>query len=306
MGKKKTHEQFIKEMKEKHPNIEVLSIYENYRSMIKYRCLIDGHEDERRQDGLLKYGCHICSGYTRTHEQFMKEFYEKNPNANNIEILGKFEGTKKPILCKCLIDGHEWIPTPGTLLRGQGCPQCAIRNSKGENNPNYNPNKTDEEREKERKYLLYNKWVCEVLKRDNYTCQCCGQYGGKLNAHHKDGHDWCIEKRTDVTNGVTLCEECHRKFHKVYGKGNNTEQQFEDFLNKHMYEEVTTKVICITTNKIFNTMKDAMEFYGIKTNHISSCCKGDRKSCGKLEDGTKLQWKYLDDYLKDNNNRDVV
>ena len=28
----------------------------------------------------------------KTHEEFLKEFYEKNPNANNIEILEKLFG----------------------------------------------------------------------------------------------------------------------------------------------------------------------------------------------------------------------
>lgn len=39
-------------------------------------------------------------GKRKTHEQFIKEFNKKNSNANNIEILGKYQGSKKTILCK--------------------------------------------------------------------------------------------------------------------------------------------------------------------------------------------------------------
>ena len=65
----------------------------------------------------------------KTHEQFMKEFYEKNPNAKNIEILEKYTARSKKILCECKIDGHKWSPVAKTLLGSKnmkpcGCPKC--------------------------------------------------------------------------------------------------------------------------------------------------------------------------------------
>ena len=69
-------------------------------------------------------------GRKKTHEEFMKEFYEKNPNAKNIEILGKYEGRKVKILCMCKIDNYKWHTTPNGLLgskniKPNGCPKCA-------------------------------------------------------------------------------------------------------------------------------------------------------------------------------------
>lgn len=58
------------------------------------------------------------------------------------------------------------------------------------------------------------------------------------------------------------------------------------------------KVICLTTNKVFNTIKEGAEFYNCNRKNIPSCCKGKVKSCGKLKDGTKLEWLYYDEYLK--------
>ena len=60
------------------------------------------------------------------------------------------------------------------------------------------------------------------------------------------------------------------------------------------------KVICITTGKIFDYIREGAKFYGIKDiGGITSCCKGRQKSCGKLKDGTPLVWMYYTDYIKE-------
>ena len=60
-----------------------------------------------------------------THEEFMEKFYEKNENAENIEILGEYVNNKTKIKCKCKIDGYEWEVKPNDLLNGISCPKCA-------------------------------------------------------------------------------------------------------------------------------------------------------------------------------------
>lgn len=100
---------------------------------------------------------------------------------------------------------------------------------RGENNPNWNPDKTREQRQKDRKILENTKWIRSVFERGNYTCKCCGKRGGDIVAHHLDGYNWCIEKRFDVDNGVVLCDKCHKLFHRKYGYGNNTKEQFNIF-----------------------------------------------------------------------------
>lgn len=96
----------------------------------------------------------------------------------------------------------------------------------GKSNPNYNDNLTEEERQKERD----KEWVKNIYEREDYTCEKCGQRGGKLNAHHKNGHSWCKTQRSDIDNGACLCESCHKKFHKKYGYKYNTEEQYIAFL----------------------------------------------------------------------------
>ena len=43
------------------------------------------------------------------------------------------------------------------------------------------------------------------------------------------------------------------------------------------------KVICITTHKIFNCIKDATEEYKLDRHYITRCCTGKQKTAGKLE-----------------------
>ena len=101
----------------------------------------------------------------------------------------------------------------------------------GKDNPNYKIDKTEEERNYGRLLEGYGLWRDSVYKRDNYICKCCGyDKGGNLNAHHLDGYSWCKEKRTDIDNGVTLCDKCHKEFHSIYGYFNNTKEQFIDFM----------------------------------------------------------------------------
>lgn len=109
-------------------------------------------------------------------------------------------------------------------------------NIKGKDNPNYNPNITDEEREKGRNIEGYTEWIKAVYEKDNYTCQCCGDNkGGNLNAHHLNGYNWDKGHRTDVDNGICLCKKCHDELHKIYGYGYNTIAQFKEFLfNKYI------------------------------------------------------------------------
>ena len=76
-----------------------------------------------------------------------------------------------------------------------------------------------------RDLLEYRQWRSDVFTRDDFTCQECGQKGGKLEAHHikefiKIINEYKIKSRKEaidcaelwnINNGITLCQKCHDK-----------------------------------------------------------------------------------------------
>lgn len=64
----------------------------------------------------------------------------------------------------------------------------------------------------ERNMPEYIAWRKAVYERDNYTCQECGAKGN-INAHHIQHWQSYPELRFVVSNGVTLCGQCHRGKH---------------------------------------------------------------------------------------------
>lgn len=113
----------------KHANdIELLDDYINRRTKMRCKCKVCGHIWEVTPSNLLSgRGCPKCANnaQTKTHEQFMVDFYKKNKHAHDIELLDDYVGNKIKIKCKCKIDGYEWSSTADSLLRGSGCPKCA-------------------------------------------------------------------------------------------------------------------------------------------------------------------------------------
>lgn len=104
----------------------------------------------------------------------------------------------------------------------------------GERNGMWNSELTEEEREKQkrhaRRYPGYQDFRKSVYERDKYTCQICfDATGGNLVVHHLNGFHWDEIGRTDTNNGVTLCNDCHNEFHKIYGRRDNNFFQFSQF-----------------------------------------------------------------------------
>lgn len=125
------------------------------------------------------------------------------------------------------------------------CGVCKAKRGeyKEEQNPNFGNHWIKKDRITElhiaiRNLYKTNEWRSKVYKKDNYTCQECGDNkGGNLEGHHIKEFNIILheflqlysqfspieDKETlvrlaityepfwDINNGITLCEECHNK-----------------------------------------------------------------------------------------------
>ena len=71
-----------------------------------------------------------------------------------------------------------------------------------------------EETGRDRTSKDYKLWRLAVYERDDFTCQECGSRGVRLNAHHIKSWRKHPDLRFAISNGITLCESCHKKKHK--------------------------------------------------------------------------------------------
>lgn len=56
----------------------------------------------------------------------------------------------------------------------------------------------------------YKLWREEIFKRDDWTCQMCGKKGVYLNADHIKPFAYFPDLRFELSNGRTLCRDCHK------------------------------------------------------------------------------------------------
>ena len=69
----------------------------------------------------------------------------------------------------------------------------------------------------------YKKFRKDVLKRDKFTCKMCKTKKKKVYVHHIRKWASASSLRYEVSNGITLCYDCHKE---VTGK----EHHYESYL----------------------------------------------------------------------------
>lgn len=205
--------------------------YVNGKTKMKYiaQC---GHESTISFDVFLNakaasLKCKKCQKVTHYSYDDVKRYFSRN----NCELLSTnyINGDQKlEYIPEC---GHKTTISFYKFLAGQGrvCPKCA--KPRGERHHAYNPDLTDEDRlQRDMQNGELKKLRMEAYKRDHYTCQICqNNKGGNLEAHHIVGWSKDESLRFKLDNLITLCKKCHKEFHHLYGYGNNTKEQFEDF-----------------------------------------------------------------------------
>lgn len=207
--------------------------YVNSSTPFRFKCLCGNLTEGRLNDILNGFNqCDECSPLMRWTLDRVKKYYEEL-NCTLLENEYINSKTNMKFLCRC---GRKGFKSLNDFQKQPRCRECGVEARSGENHHDWNPNLTDEDRLKNRKYPEYQQWRLAVYERDNYTCQCCGDNtGGNLNAHHLDGHDWAIDLRLDINNGIALCEDCHIAYHNAYGYRNSRREDFEEYMSD-LYE----------------------------------------------------------------------
>lgn len=190
---------------------------------------------------VIKVGENLTGGHTKSCGCYNKESIIKRCRKDisgrkfgKLTVIEYSHTVGKTSFWKCVCECNSIKTLPRNNLISGCTKSCGCQhNPKGEKSHNYNHNLTTEERIIKRNTPENREWEKLVKIRDNFTCQISGRRGGKLCSHHLDGYNWCKEKRLDINNGITLCEKVHKLFHRLYGKKNNTLEQFLDFKQKY-------------------------------------------------------------------------
>lgn len=157
---------------------------------------------------------------------------------NNCKIIDEIftntcETRKYKVICHC---NNIWVVSNNHINYIKECRKCVDRkrglNNRGKNHYKFNKFLSDEDRIKNRTHALPLSIKKDVLIRDGYKCQISNK-SDNLVLHHLDGWNWCISGRYDINNLITLNYDIHKKFHDIYGRGNNTKEQFEEFAEKY-------------------------------------------------------------------------
>ncbi len=174
--------------------------------------------------------CTECAGNKKYTLEEVKQYFKDH----DCELLAtEYINSKTPMEYICDCGNDECKICFNNFQQGQRCRKCYLKRNSGKNNHFYNPNLTDEEREKGRICPGIGKWKKDIRERDNYISQCCFQKEGKLIAHHIEGYSNNKELRTVVSNGFLFCEKHHIEFHKIYGYDCNR-KQLEEYLSKKL------------------------------------------------------------------------
>lgn len=201
MPKRKTHEDFVSQVKNKFPNIGVIGTYINNKTKIEFQCLVNGcfHKWMARPDNILSgYGCPECAkrkistSRKKTHKEFIDEVAIKNPS---VKVLGEYisDSIKIEFQCKNSNCGYKWFATPDKIIHKiTGCPECAKLNRI------------------KKKTKTHNTFVDEVYKK-NPNIEVIGEYAGvKTKIEFKCrvcGNIWSATPDS-ILNADTGCPIC--------------------------------------------------------------------------------------------------
>jgi hypothetical protein len=255
IGKNKTYNE-VKQMVESIENSILLSEkYEDANSKLKIQCS-QGHIFNMSFDCFYRreQKCPYCLGRIINFTD-IKEFID----GQEYQLLStNYINAKEKLIIKC-DKGHVFEKTWDHFKRGQRCPKCSLDNNRGENNWNWKGGISSIGN-----YLRNSiiNWKKDSMVKSQYKCVITDKRFDVV--HHLYGFDLILKETFEVTGipigaeisdyndneleelkdvclylhdkyplGVCLSDEIHELFHKEYGYGNNTPEQFDQFKSRY-------------------------------------------------------------------------
>ena len=106
-------------------NIKLIGPYVNSLTKTSFECSV-GHKWESTPNNIFqKSGCPCCATRRRSLSLEVKEKIDQQLNHRDITMTGIYSGSQTKTHFKCNKD-HVWLARPSNVLRGDGCPTCAV------------------------------------------------------------------------------------------------------------------------------------------------------------------------------------
>ena len=261
--KRKTHDEYVAEIAEINPNIEVAEEYINDSTKILHICKMCGHEWRSKPSNVLQHhGCPICAKNKlyKTHNKYVSDVFIKNPT---IEVLGIYVNVNTKILHRCKECGYEWNAVPSYILSGKSCPVCVNGHHIIGSAPEYkNSIWSSEHKEMFSKYLTEEQMKTNMPnshKKIDFVCHDCGRH--KMEEPHnvvKQGFS-CV-----CSDGISY----PNKF--IYGLLNQFDIEYKtekifDWSNGKKYDIYIPSLSCIIENHGAQHYERSFEFIGGRT-----------------------------------------
>lgn len=266
---------FIEKYDTRHLCTLLSTEYKNTKTPLKFKCNICGKEFERDFDHLQRDGgIFACTQCSRKMDgkllHYIQEEVEQDIIKSGYILLEPYINASTPIKCKCSKHNLEFNLRYADYRCGNhGCPECGLDKLRGPNNYRWKGGISP---------LIHslrtvtNPWKIKILEEYNYKCDILKCHTNELQVHHLNFNfsdlireamqnmnikfienstigDYApedIEKlykellrlHFDKVQGVVLDKKIHMLFHSIYGKENNTPEQYYEFKEKIQKGEI--------------------------------------------------------------------
>ena len=289
---KRTHEEFVIEVSEKNPKVEIMGLFEGVNKKIQVRCKECGNVWDVRAYHLLEgQGCPVCAktnsrkNQAKTQEQFVAEIRKTHPT---VEVLGQYVNAFTPIRIRCSVCGNEWETKPTNLSRGHGCPKCAKNHIRSKSKKQ----KSHEEYVHDIQTANPNIEIISryVNSRSKVQCRC-----------KKCGREWAVRSDMVLVRGCPVCNN------KRITKLNKSHEEFCGELKKVNPEvEVLEKYTSIDTKILVKCKKCGTTWnpipYNLLKGHGCPIC-ATRESA---ESSSKTQEDFIEEVSRFNPNVEII